>query len=145
MVVLGYGLFGILFFEYVYSKIDSRFFDGNEERDGKFPVFRRTDIKNWSRLTFYPGAFFFLPLRMVLAIADMLIIVVILKILTIGHDFSKGAMKNGLRKSLVSNVVKYNAYVWVLICGHFTQFEKVDVDYSEYLGPDYKNQYREVK
>lgn len=144
MVVLGYGLFGILVFEWVYSKIDRRFTDGNEERDGKFPVFRRTDVQKWSRFSFYPGAFFFLPLRMALAILDLLMICLVLKVLTCGHDFSKGSMKNGLRKSLVTNVVKYNAYIWVLVCGHFTQFEKVDADYSEYLGPDYKNQYREV-
>jgi hypothetical protein len=145
MVVLGYGLFGILVFEWVYSKIDRRFTDGNEERDGKFPVFRRTDVQKWSRLSFYPGAFFFLPLRMALAILDLLMICLVLKVLTCGHDFSKGSMKNGFRKSLVTNVVKYNAYIWVLVCGHFTQHEKVDVDYSEYLGPDYKNQYREVE
>jgi len=46
---------GILLFEFIYHKT-RRFRDGNEERDSKFPYFRRLDAPKWARWKFYPGA-----------------------------------------------------------------------------------------
>ena len=34
-----------------------------------------------------------------------------------------------------------NAKVWMFVSGVTTEFEEVDFDYSEYLGPDYKKHY----
>ena len=136
---------GILVFEMMYCRVNKRFTDGNEERDCRFPMFRRTDVKKWRRWHFYPGAMTLLPIRAILLIVDMLLMVIILKFLTLCHNFKKGPLKNGCLKSTVAGIVKINAYIWVAICGHITSREKVDFDYSEYLGEDYKMEYKKGK
>ena len=45
---------GIILCEYAFQKTKPvRKVD--EERDSKYPAFRRYDVKNWNRLTFYIG------------------------------------------------------------------------------------------
>lgn len=58
-------LIGFLLFEYAWYRMQ-RMRDINEERDSKFPVFRRMDVKRWSRWKFYPGAMLTMPARMAL-------------------------------------------------------------------------------
>ena len=48
-------LIGVLFIEFALMKTKA-VRSVNEERDGKYPQFRRTDVKKWSRLLFYPMA-----------------------------------------------------------------------------------------
>lgn len=38
--------------------------------------------------------------------------------------------------------MKLNAYTWVFLAGMFTSKTEVYVDYSYYLGPEYKDQYK---
>ena len=42
---------------------------------------------------------------------------------------------------MLSFLYRNTAKVWMLIAGVITEYEEVDVDYTEYLGPDYKKQY----
>ena len=67
------------------------------------------------------------------------------RIVTIGHDFSKGPIKEGCRKSLIAIMYKLNAYVFVFVAGIFTSNRKQDVDYSFYLGKDYKSTMKPIK
>lgn len=68
MIALGvHMIIGFIAIEYAFSRL-KRFRDGNEERDSKFPAFRRRDAKYWSRLKFYPGALFSMPFRLVFII-----------------------------------------------------------------------------
>lgn len=58
---------GFIAIEYAFRRL-KRFRDGNEERDSKFPAFRRRDAKKWSRLKFYPGALLSMPFRLIFMI-----------------------------------------------------------------------------
>ena len=63
--------------------------------------------------------------------------------MTLGHDFNKGPLEKGWRKKVLSFLYRNTAKVWMLIAGVNTEYEEVVVDYSAYLGPDYKTQYDE--
>jgi len=40
----------------------------NEERDSKYPPFRRVDVHKWKKVRFYLGAVTLLPLRFLLGL-----------------------------------------------------------------------------
>ena len=45
----------------------------NEERDGKYPAFRRWDTYKWKKWRFYFGAITFLPIRFLLTIGAVIV------------------------------------------------------------------------
>ena len=67
------------------------------------------------------------------------------KVLICCHDFSKGPLKNGCRRRMILFSLKMNAYIWIFVSGAFTQNNKIDYDYTKYLGPDYKSKYRPIE
>ena len=62
-----HAVLGVLGVEYSLRK-SSRFRDGNEERDSKFPAFRRRDAKKWHRAKLYPMAILTMPVRIFLVL-----------------------------------------------------------------------------
>lgn len=58
-----------------------------------------------------------------------------------GHDFNKGPLEKGWRKRLISFLYRRTANIWMFVSGVSTEYEEVDFDYSEYLGPNYKDLY----
>ena len=64
---------GFIAVEYAFSRL-KRFRDGNEERDSKFPAYRRLDAKNWNKFKFYPGAMFTMPSRLMILILQGIIL-----------------------------------------------------------------------
>jgi 1-acyl-sn-glycerol-3-phosphate acyltransferase len=72
---------GVIFIEYALMKTKA-VRNVNEERDSKYPSFRRTDVKKWSRLRFYAMAPL-LPWRMLGAIVCLVSLLVVSKILFI--------------------------------------------------------------
>ena len=38
---------------------------------------------------------------------------------------------------------KYGGWLYCAVCGLFTKGEEVDMDYSYWLGPDYKSKYKQ--
>ena len=52
-------------------------------------------------MKFYPGAIFLMPTRIVLLILDGMILTFFVTILSFGHDFKKGPIKNGCRKTII--------------------------------------------
>ena len=66
------------------------------------------------------------------------------KILTCGHDFRKGPLKSGCRKTVVSFLFRWNAKLYMFICGTSTTKAELDCDYSYWLGPNYKDNYKEI-
>ena len=42
---------------------------------------------------------------------------------------------------MISFLYRNTAKVWMLLAGILTEYEEVEFDYSEYLGPDYKEKY----
>ena len=67
---------GIIALEYAWHRT-KRFREQNEERDGRFPPFRRYDAEKWSRLKFYPGAMFLMPTRAVMLILDAIFLALV--------------------------------------------------------------------
>jgi hypothetical protein len=121
LICLGVNAFvGILLFEIAYSKIGKRYTDGNEERDSKFPAFRRTDAYKWSRCSFYPGAMLFLPLKLAYLFVQFVIMTLIFKLLTCCHNSKKGPLQNGCRKTVIVFLLRLNARIWLFVCGHFS-------------------------
>lgn len=71
-------IIGVIAIEYAWSRT-KRFREIEEERDSKFPAFRRTDVKRWSRWKFYPGAMLFMPIRLIICFFDGVLLTIVLK------------------------------------------------------------------
>lgn len=56
-------IIGFLMFEWAWCKV-RRLKKVDEERDGKYPAFKRWDAYLWNKWKFYFGAVTFLPLRL---------------------------------------------------------------------------------
>ena len=64
---------GFIAVEYAFSRL-TRFRDGDELRDSKFPAYRRLDAKKWNKCKFYPGAMFTMPARLIILILQGIIL-----------------------------------------------------------------------
>lgn len=73
--------------------------------------------------------------------------VYLFRITTCTHNYDKGPLPNGCRKSFMNWLYRSMAKVWIFVSGFCcTDMIDVDADYSEYLGPDYKEKYdKEIK
>lgn len=69
-------LIGVICIEYSFYRT-KRFRSKDEQRDSRFPAYRRFDSQKWSRWKFYPGAMFLLPTRVVLLLLDGIFLTVI--------------------------------------------------------------------
>lgn len=69
---------GIIGVEYAWSRM-KRFREIDEERDSKYPAFRRVDAKNWSRWKFYPGAMLLMPTRFILLTIDGIFLTLVIR------------------------------------------------------------------
>ena len=49
----------------------------------------------------YPGALLLMPTRIALLIIDGMVLTFIVSVLSFGHDFKRGPMKNGCRKYII--------------------------------------------
>ena len=110
-----YPLFGLALFEYAW-KFTARHRNIDEERDKRFPAWRRNDAPKWNKLTLYLGAVTFLPLRMFGFTFSTALYVGALKILYFGHDFNKPIPPNKRRigKKLYQISSFFNAF-WVFV------------------------------
>jgi hypothetical protein len=53
-------------------------------------------------------------------------------------------MKAGCRKTMLKYLIRFFSYLIVFNGGLFSTLQKIDVDYTEYLGEGYKENYRAV-
>jgi hypothetical protein len=67
------------------------------------------------------------------------------RIITIGHNFQKGPLKEGCRKSVIGFLFWLNAKVFMFVCGVNCSHRFLDADYSAYLGKDYKDTMKPIK
>jgi len=63
----------------------------------------------------------------------------VVTILSIGHDFKKGPLKNGCRKWIILFMYHVGCTVFLFVAGMKTSLHYQDVDYSYYLGDNYKS------
>jgi 1-acyl-sn-glycerol-3-phosphate acyltransferase len=66
-------------------------------------------------------------------------------LVSIGHDFRKGPMKNGCRKWIIFFMYHVGVSFYLFIAGMKTTLRYQDVDYSYYLGPEYKRKMKKIK
>jgi 1-acyl-sn-glycerol-3-phosphate acyltransferase len=129
----------LILFELAYSRLH-RFQDGCEERDRMFPSFRRRDVKQWSRLSMYPGAFLMTTPKMIAMFGGMGILIVFMCIAFAGR--ARDVPPTKWRYHLIANSYKIYSHVLMACQGLFLRnvvHGVDDVDYSKYLGPDWKN------
>ena len=60
-----------------------------------------------------------------------------IRIASIGHNFNESPL-SGLRKNIVGFSYLMSAKIILIACGITVTREVKDIDYSYYLGPDYK-------
>lgn len=134
--ILGYMLMGLILFEYSWHQT-ACVRDGNEKRDQQYPAFRRQDVKRWRRWKFYPGALTIMPLRLLLLSIIGISAYISVRIVTIGHNFEKAPLL-GCRARLVRSLTGFYSRALLLAsCMRYT-VKKIDYDYTQYLGPGYK-------
>ena len=63
VILLLNSLLGLLLFEYAWKQLKP-LRQRDEARDSQFPPFRRTDVAQWKKWKFIPGAITLLPLRL---------------------------------------------------------------------------------
>lgn len=83
--IIGYMALGLFIFEWAWKKTKPMRIP-NEERDSKYPAFRRLD-KKWNKIKYYPGALLWLPFKIVLILSVMVKAIIFTKILCLGHNF----------------------------------------------------------
>lgn len=66
-----------------------RYLTPNEDRDSRFPAFRRLDCNNWQFWMFIPGAVTLFPIRMIISLGSLVVLVAWLRLSMIGHKWGK--------------------------------------------------------
>lgn len=128
--VLGIGLF-----EYAWAQT-KRHRTVDEERDSHFPAWRRYDAPHWSKLMMYPVAATLLIPRFGSFLVIFLMSSVLNKILLFGTDVNKDIPDS--KRFWSRMIFKYCGWAIALAIGIFIKVKRVNVDYSKWLGPDYK-------
>ena len=111
----------------------------DEERDGKYPAFRRWDAYKWGKWRFYFGAITFMLARLVCSVLVIIVCYIFVRIFTIVHNFKGDTPISGCRKHIINFMYKVFSMLILFFAGMRTSTKKTDFDYSAYLGPDYKN------
>ena len=91
----------------------------NEERDGKYPAFRRWDVSKWEKWRFYAGAVTLMPLRIIMCIVIVLSCYIFIRLFTIGHRFGPEdkPMTGWFRNLVCGYTYKIHCAVLVFVLG----------------------------
>jgi len=111
-----------------------------EERDSKWPLWRRIDVPKWSRLSLYPGAFFGLVPRFILGFAVIFWVGFWAKIFYIGKDMKEPL--TGFRRRLFLFMWNTSMPVLIGVFGYSQQTVEISQQdvfelYAKYLGPNW--------
>ena len=133
-------LVGIYWFELTWEGIE-RVRKGQEECWQEFPMFRRIDMHQWSRSKFYLGAIFLLTPRLIFSFGCVFVAGIIQRLLFIGRNMEEPL--DGWRRK----AQQWTLWIICPLClwsygynSDVYHLNKDDVDYSKYLGPNWKEQ-----
>jgi len=85
-----------------------------------------------------------MPARLVIIVITGILLNLSCMLITCTHNFEH-PLPNGIRKSVVLFLYKANAYLWMFVCGLFFSHKNLEVDYTTWLGPDYKSKFSKIK
>ena len=135
---------GLLMFEVCWAST-AKHREVNERRDRKFPEFRRLDkVHEWTRMMFYPGVLSIMTTRFFLFFLTIAIDSLIVSIIAIGHDYSKGPLK-GTRKRMIWTAHYYTNLIVLALAGMDVEVVYETTDYGYWLGPDYHKELTKIK
>jgi hypothetical protein len=138
IALIGYMALGVGMLEWAWIKMKP-LREVNEDRDGKYPAYRRYDVDKWAKWKFYPGAITLLPFKFFGTIILLIILYIVVRIATLGHDFNSGGPIKGYYRNLVTGTMyRVIASMIILMFGVRMSREDKDYDYTPFLGPNYK-------
>ena len=73
-----YMFIGLISFEWAWAMVKP-IRNVDEDRDSKYPAFRRWDAHKWKKWRFYFGAITFMPLRLVCSVLSILVLYVLVR------------------------------------------------------------------
>lgn len=100
---------GLISFEWGWYKL-YRFRRPIPELEYLMPAFRRNDVQHWRKWMFYPGAVTIMWPRILFAVIDASIIVLMVKICLIGQPMKEPIV--GCRKRLVRYIFKFWTFLF---------------------------------
>lgn len=110
----------------------------DEKRDSKYPAFRRLDATKWRKWKFYIGAITILPLRLILTLFLLICCYLSARILSIGHNYAANKPMGRYRYALLTCIFQTLCAALMMSLTMRSSKKKIEYDYSEYLGADYK-------
>lgn len=114
-----------------------------EERDKLFPAWRRYDVGKWNKMAMYPFAATILIPRACIYLGSVFLLYLAHKILHIGTDPRKPMPR--CKRFISKKLNMITGLVMMLTEGTIPVVRHVDVDYSKWLGPDYKKKLNQGK
>ncbi len=132
------GILGVCLFEWAWKQTE-RVRLAEEDMMREFPSFRRLDAHLWSRKKFYPGCFLMLVPRTVFIFGSVFFVGGCQRLLFAGQDMSVplGGWRRALHKRIIWCVVPFTIFAF----GYklkLTDLDESQVDYSKYLGPNWR-------
>ena len=93
---------------------------------------------------FYPGVLTFMTTRFFLFFFTIAIDSLIVSVIAIGHDYSKGPL-TGIRKRMIWTAHYYTNLIVLAIAGMDVEVVYETTDYSYWLGTDYHKELAKIK
>ena len=144
MYLIMQALFGIIAVEWAWkrtSRIREAHYSQNSNLDERLRELQRLDAGKWARWKLYPGAILFMIPRGILLVLNAFLLILEFKIFMIGYDIKKQGLpiKRGCRQKLINAFGRLHSKIMLFLIGMYSyEVKRDDVDYSYYLGPDYK-------
>ena len=134
-------LLGIALLEWTLKRME-RTINFVEERDSQFPAFRRLDVKTLTRANLYPGTML-LFLRLITIVPVFIIMVIVMNLCYIGVSTGYAEPLSGMRRLIFNFFIKNLNLLLLYLFGYSPKHAyktESEVDYSKYLGPNYRNE-----
>lgn len=114
-----------------------------EERDSKYPAWRRPDTANFNLCALIPAAATILIPRIILSLGCWVGLFIMCKIIMCCADVRKGVPKS--RRFFIKYAFHTTSWLMLLFAQIRPEVIEIDVDYSVYLGKDYEKNYKKPK
>ena len=119
-----------------------RFHMHDKIRDEHFPAYMRTDVYNWKKWYFIPGGMIWFPAKCILCTIWVLLFSLFIWLLLLGHDMTKPM--SAWRHCAIKTTFFIATRLIMITCFMWMSTKYIDADYTDYLGPNYKGDYKPI-